>query len=260
MSQSVDNQTNFSLTNNRQTKSLVFGGIIILVSVSMNACVVGTKKSAEDDQDQVSVMRYSVREAGREKEFLSETLVSKYRLVMWEPGVKRDFLMFDREKRTIYSVNSEDKSIFVIKPKPVATKPPVPVEYEEQSQPSAAMPKVQNMSATHYRYTANGKHCYDVVSLPVEFLPEVRKALAEYRKVLAGEHAAGLKNMPSDVMEACDLALNIFHPTRHLNHGLPIREWDRKGNQKFMVDYRVKWKVDMSQFDLPDDYKHFSVY
>lgn len=242
-------------------KACVSYGMVATLVILISACAgTGSQSGQKQAQNEVALLRYAVRDPGRDKEYLSEVIVNKTQLVMREPGVKYDFIVFNRENQTIYSVSSEDKTIFVITPKPVTIKPPIPVEYDEVSQPSAAMPKIQNMPATHFRYNVNGKHCYDVVTLPEEFLPDVRKALMEYRTVLAGEHASGLKNTPKDVLDACDLSVNIFHATKHLQNGVPIREWDRTGKQRFMVDYKEKWRLDMEQFELPSDYKQFSIF
>ena len=234
--------------------------LLLLFTLLLVTGCATTGTGGKPPSDEVSVLRFSVKEPGREKEYLSEVIVSNNSLVIREPGVKGDFLLFNRENQTIYSVTAEDKSIFVVTPKPVTAEAPIEVNYEEVSQPSSAMPKIQNMPATHYRYNANGERCYDVVTLPDNFLPDVRKALMEYRTVLAGEHAAGLKKLPKDMVEACDIALNIYHATKHLQHGVPIREWDRKGNQKFMVDYKEKWRMDMAEFELPSDYRQYSIY
>ncbi|MDH5328007.1 MAG: hypothetical protein OEZ68_00050 [Gammaproteobacteria bacterium] len=233
---------------------------VLLLGTLLQGCGTAGTRQAESPKNEVAVLRYEVREPGRDKAYVSEILVSKTRMVMWEPGNAKDFLMFDRQSQTIYSVTSDDQTVFVIKAKPVAGEPPMALENVEVSQPSSAMPKIQNMPATHYRYDVNGKHCYDVVSLPENFLPDVRQALVEYRTVLAGEHAAGLANSPKDQLQACDLSINIFHPVKHLQHGVPIREWDRKGKQRFMVDFREKWLADMSRFDLPQGYQHYSIY
>ena len=252
-----------TLNEKHRTIQRRISGLMLCMAITMalTACAsTGNSQGPDDDKNGVALLRYSVKEPGREQEFISELIVAKHRMVIREANDARNYLLFNRENQTIYSVTAEDQSIFVITPKPISVQPPIEVKYEEASQPSAAMPKIQNMPATHFRYNANGSHCYDVVALPESFLPDVRKALIEYRTVLAGEHAAGLKSIPKDIIEACDISLNVFHATKHLQHGVPIREWDRKGNQKFMVDFQENWQLDMSQFDLPPSYKQYSVF
>jgi hypothetical protein len=115
------------------------------------------------------------------------------------------------------------------------------------------------MQATHYRYDADGKHCYDAVAMPAEFLPEVVKAMREFRTTLAGEHASTVGAIPRDMLDACDLSVNIFHATKHLDHGMPIREWDQKGYQRFLVKYKEDLQIDKSEYLIPDNYHRYSI-
>ena len=178
---------------------------------------------------------------------------------MRESRGDKDFMLFDRATQTIYSVNSANQTIFEIKPKAIDIQPPIAIDYTETSQPSSAIPKIQHMQATHYRYDANGEHCYDAVTMPLEFLPVVVEAMKEFRLVLAGEHASTLDNIPNDMQDACDLAVNVFHAAKHYEHGLPIREWDRKGYQRFLKDYKTAVFMDPKEYELPEGYKRYSI-
>jgi hypothetical protein len=44
-----------------------------------------------------------------------------------------------------------------------------------------------------------------------------------------------------------------------MQHGLPIREWDQHGFQRFLQDYQSKFKLDPKAFVLPEGYKQYSV-
>ena len=61
------------------------------------------------------------------------------------------------------------------------------------------------------------------------------------------------------VLAACDLALNIFDPIKHMEHALPIREWDRNGYQRFLKDYRKNMTAESAMFELPADYERYSI-
>jgi hypothetical protein len=205
-----------------------------------------------------ALLLFSIKEPGAET-YQSRVFVNKQVMVMRDSRADKDFLLFDRKTRTIYSTNSDDKTIFVIKPKAITVKPPIPIDYVETSQPSSAIPKVQGMQATHYRYDVNGQHCFDAVVMPDTFLPVVTSAMKDFRQVLAGEHASTVGNIPRDMQDACDLAVNVFYATKHYEHGLPIREWDRKGYQKFLTDYKTGIEMDPKSYQLPKDYRQYSI-
>ncbi len=243
----------------------VLGGIG--VQLILSACASSPSPSQDeqrygqqifDDEDTGVALYYAEKDADGDA-YRSRWFVNKAYIHMTDTRQPQDFILFDRAAQTIYSVNSNDKTIFVIKPELIVNPPPIPIDYVDTSQPSAAIPKVAGKPATHTRYDANGVQCYDVVTMEADFLPEVVAALMEYRTVLAGEHASTLSRMPIDTLDACDLGLNVFYATKHLQKGLPIREWDQHGFQRFLEDYHTKFKLDPEAFKLPAGYKQYSI-
>jgi hypothetical protein len=205
-----------------------------------------------------ALLLFAIKEPGTEA-YQNRVFVNRDVMVMMDSRSAKDFLLFDRKSKTIYSTNSSDKTIFVIKPKAITAKPPIAIDYVETSQPSGAIPKVQGLQATHYRYDVNGKHCFDAVVMPDTFLPVVTSAMKDFREVLAGEHASTLGNIPKDMQDACDLAVNVFYATKHYEHGLPLREWDQNGYQKFLTDYKTGIEMDPKTYQLPKDYRQYSI-
>lgn len=205
------------------------------------------------------LMVFSEREAGTKESFRTSIFVNKNILFLADSRNQENFIVMDRSTNTINSVTRGDKTIFVITRKPVTIKPPIQIDYLEESQPSSAIPKVQGMTAHHYRYTANGKHCYDSVNIDESFMPDVVEAMRDFRRTLAGEHASTLGNMPPEMNDACDLALNIFYATKHMAHGLPLREWGPDGYQRFMLDFKIDFRLKKDLIELPEDYKRYSV-
>lgn len=207
-----------------------------------------------------TLLIFSERESGSNPEpFTTRIFVSGNYLHMSNSFTPADFVLFNRSEQTIYNVSQDDKSIFVIKNKPHNIKPPIEINYKGQSQPSSAIPKIDGRKATHYRFFANDKHCYDSVVLGEDFLPDVLAAMREFREVLANEHAATVNKIPVEMLDACDLSLNVFHATKHMEHGLPIREWDRRGYQRFLVDYRENVSVPEEIFLLPKEYEQYTL-
>lgn len=257
--QLIIQKPNQKLTNSRTfTLPLL---IAFALTVMLSACgTTGPATGAKQKDEKLSVfMVFSERERAGTPLFRSSMYVNDDYIYISDDSSDDGYILFDRQKQTIYSVSHSNKSIFVIKPKEIKIKSPIAIDYQAAAQPSSAIPKVSGRTATHYRYDANGEHCYDAVTLEKSFLPGVVKALKEYRMVLAGEHASTVLKMPKDTHEACDLAVNIFHATQHLDTGLPLREWDQKGYLKFMVDYKIGFNFDKNKLTLPADYRQFSV-
>ncbi|HEY5602698.1 MAG TPA: hypothetical protein VIM41_06285 [Gammaproteobacteria bacterium] len=239
--------------------------LILCFVATLSACesmapAAGGAANADNaiDKNLGVLLVYSEREQGGGELFTSRTFVNAGYIYMNDDRIPDDYLLFDRGKQTIYSVTHGNRTIFVIKPWEIKGKPPIEINYEAQSQASSAIPKVSGRTATHYRYNVNGEHCYDAVTLEETFLPDVVKALQEYRQVLAGEHARTVHTMPPETQDACDLALNIYYAGKHLETGLPLREWDQRGFLRFMLDYRVDFKFDEEKLKLPADYKEYS--
>ncbi|WP_455375454.1 hypothetical protein [Kaarinaea lacus] len=235
----------------------------LIVLVVITGCeTTGTsqvKDKSELGEDYGVLLTYSERERAGTPLFKSQMFVNKNYLYISDERSPDDFLLFNRANKTIYSVTHANKTVFVIKPKEVKGAPPIKIDYVAKSQPSSAIPKVSGRIATHYQYSANGSQCYDAVTLEKSFLNEVVGVIKEYRQVLAGEHASTVHSMPMDTHDACDLALNIYHATQHLDTGLPMREWDQKGFLKFMINYQRNYKMDVAKFEIPKDYNEFSV-
>ena len=242
------------------SKLLYFSSLVLLVGACTSPPEINypVVPKEEEPKNVGALLLYSIKEPGTDY-YQSRVFVNKEVMVVRDSRAEQDFMLFDRKTRTIYSANAEGKTIFVIKPKAIEIQPPFTIEYAESSQPSGAIPKVQDMQATHYRYDANGEHCYDAVTMPEKFLPVVNEAMKDFRLVLAGEHASTLGSIPEDMQDACDLAVNIFHAAKHYEHGLPIREWDRKGYQRFLRDYKTGVIMDPKEYELPADYTQYSI-
>jgi len=205
-----------------------------------------------------TVLIYAEKEAGAPG-FTTRIFVNAKYMQISDTRSPADYVLFDRDQRTIYNVTADDKTIFVIKPKPVTAQPPFELSFEAESQPSSAIPKIDGRQATHYRFYANGEHCYDSVAIGGDFMADVLAAMRDFRLVLAGEHATTVHNTPPELQDACDLSLNVFHSTAYMDKGLPIREWDRHGYQRFLKDYRIGVSVEGGVIELPKDYRRYSV-
>lgn len=169
-----------------------------------------------------------------------------------------DFILFDRKTQTIYNVVKKDATILMIKPRPVDIKSPLAYEIREEKQKSAAAASANGNDAFHYKYMIGDRECYNAVSLD-GYQEDVVAALKEFRTVLAGEHAKTIGSTPVEMLDACDLAMNIFEPTRYIEKGFPLREWDSKGYQRFLVDVRNNVVSAPELMVLPETYQRYEI-
>ncbi len=165
------------------------------------------------------------------------------------------FILLDRARRTIYSVNHGDRRVLVIEPLKVGLAPPKAFEHRVEQDPEAS-PSVAGREVRHYRLYTNGKLCFDVFAAD-GLLPEVLAALREYHEVLAGEQAAALARTPEQFRTACDLADDVFLPVRHLAHGFPVGQRSAAGRLRELTDIRTDVAVESGLFELPPDYRRF---
>lgn len=167
-----------------------------------------------------------------------------------------DFILFDRKRRTIFSVNHDDETIMVVKPTPIRLDRPARFRHRTEKTKDTP-PPVGGKPVTHYRFLINDELCIDVFSAK-DLMPQAVAALREYHLSIAGEHAAAMTNAPPEVKSDCDLANFVFAPTRYLEHGFPIRQQDFGGNVRQLVDFKRNLEIDPKLFDLPAGYRQYS--
>jgi hypothetical protein len=230
-----------------QTVLLVVGafGIVGCATEATNS------EDAPVDPSNVGVsLLYSEKEAGSPENGL-RLFVNTGFIRIDDLSAPNDFILFDRKKRTIYNVIAAEKSASVISPRPVTATAPIPIAFTEEKHASSAVTRgAENTKGYYYKFFANGAACYNVV-VAEDYLPDVVNAFREFRTVLAGEHATSIGNLPPDRQDACDLALNIFYSTRHLDFGFPVREWDDKGYSKFLREAQHGVIIDPAMLTIP---------
>lgn len=175
----------------------------------------------------------------------------------------RDFVLYDRARRTIYNVSAADSLILVMGPRPVNAAPPMRLKHNIERDRTAA-PDVGGIPVAHYRLRTNGKLCYDLYAAD-GLLPEAVKALREYREILAGEQALAMEVTPRAMQTPCDLANNVFAPARYLAHGFPIRVAETDGRAADreriteLVDYETDFEAAADMFRLPESYRRLTL-
>ncbi len=237
----------------------IISGIVAAFAMLLSSCATlddtATGEPPANENLGVALL-YQETEPGVDPSMVS-VFVNKKFIRIDDQQYPNDFILFDRQTRTINNVVSADQAVYVIGPHAVSEAPPIAINYTEDKQESAAIGRGSDTAkGFHYRFFANGNLCYNVV-VAENFLPDVVAALKEFRQTLAGEHIRSVGRLPEEQIDACDLALNVFYPTRHLDFGFPVREWDPSGYSKFLKDVKQGVAVDPGYTHLPDGYKEY---
>lgn len=174
-----------------------------------------------------------------------------------EDGDLRDgFILFDRAAKTVYSVSHTDKTTLVLRSQAVKLDAPKTFLHKVERE-AEKLPDVGGKTVSHRRLFTNGELCFDVYAAD-GLLPEAVEALREYHRALAGEQAVMQASVPSGFQSACDLAEFVFLPARHLEFGFPVRQVNRAGVTRQLVDFKVGVPVEKGLFDIPADYKQIT--
>lgn len=174
-----------------------------------------------------------------------------------EDGDARDgFIVFDRAQNTVYSVGHTDKTVLVLHARKVQLDVPKAFVHNVERD-GEKLPNVGGRAVTHHRLLTNGERCFDVYAAD-GLLPEALAALREYHRALAGEQAAMQAQVPAGFQSACDLADYVFLPARHLEFGFPVRQINRAGVLRQLLDFKTGVPVEQGLFDVPADYKQIT--
>lgn len=221
--------------------------IVAMATILLGACGDGGK---------ATVLHYAEQEPGGEP-FRTRMIVTARYLRIDEGVESKDFLLFDRREKMLYSVNTADTRILAMSAKPVDVAAPIKLEHRVERD-KEAFPAVGGKKVTHYTLLTNRKPCYDLFAAE-GMLPEAVQALREYREALAGQQVAVLSAMPKDLQTPCDLANNIFAPARYLDYGLPVRLSETGVRTSELVDFQTDFNAVPGLFELPASFRRLTL-
>ena len=205
------------------------------------------------------ILSYEEAEAGVEAYPVRILVVPGY-LRMDDGHDHDDFMLFDRNNRTIFSINHEDRDILVIEHSAPgqgqAVLPDINLGIDKTVDRNA--PLISGKAPEIYRFTADGDVCLEAVVVPDLLQPAVQ-ALSEYGRLLAEHQLTTLDNTPVEFRTPCYLSRYVYAPVRHLEKGLPIQEWDNKGYRRTLTGYRDNVQIDLKLFELPSGYNRHTL-
>jgi len=221
------------------------------LALSLAACNSGAGPSA-------TVLTFMEREGGAEVFVTTRMLVTPQFLRIDDGEGTADFVLYDRSARVIYSSTADTRSILVVPAAAVDIEPPVALTNEVETFQPDGNPSPVGEKVRGLRLRTNGQTCWELV-VADGVADDARRALAEFARALAGEHARVLALTPPDLRSACGMANDVFDPARQYADGFPVRSKDMRGNQRLLTAVQNAVSVDPALFELPSGYRRISV-
>ena len=141
--------------------------------------------------------------------------------------------------------------------KKINVDPPLRFEHRVEED-DRFFPAIGGSIVTHYRHYTNEQLCYELYAAE-GLLPNALEIMREYLVVLAAEQAVMLAVMPEELQTGCATANHVFMPTRHLQHGFPVRQLEMDGRSRELLDFEIGVSLSAKLFQLPKGYQSFSM-
>jgi hypothetical protein len=184
--------------------------------------------------------------------YTTRILVNKRYLRFDDGDDAGDFVLFDRVMGEIHNFNHDDQSEVIIQ-RAAPVNLDVSIPFSIQSNVLENAPRVGNMQAVENRYIAEGKLCKTSINFD-GLLPDVARALVQYRYVLMQQNQKTISTIPDSVKTPCYLANNYFHQSDELQMGFPVHVRDYQGREKRLLDF-AEIKKSSRLFGRPEGYQ-----
>lgn len=232
---------------------------LVMVMVAMALFVTGCNKTEPEAEKKTSVKIDFVEYEKYVSPYPTRLIVTNDFMRFDDGDGSTSFILYNRGTDTIYSVNDEDRTVMSMQGQEIELEPPMELVLEEHNLGTLEdAPKIQGKTPLHYQFTANGEICYDVIAVQ-DLMPDVVKAMEAFTAVLANDSKVTFNNIPADLHNACDMSMSTFAAGRHLKYGFPIQEWSVDGDGRTLVDFDENYEPDPVLFELPQEYRHFSI-
>jgi len=170
---------------------------------------------------------------------------------------RADFILYDINKKTIYSVNHDDQTILKIENNNW-TQPVFKFDVKINQAELADAPKIQNKTVYTYSVKAGKEVCTSVFLIKDMYTAEM-KTLFEYQQVLSGQQVATLKNTPQELHTPCFLVDQVYHSGDYYKVGLPVKINYSRDYAKFLKDFKYV-ESEKELFKLPEKYQEYKAF
>ncbi len=205
--------------------------------------------------DKASVVWYTEQETDIEPETVRYIVTDRFmRSDNGDP--KQGFVLLDRKQKKIFNVVPENNSIMVIDGNGQRPKAPESFVIKEKKIADPSAPQIDGKATYEVNVFSSEQICYSAMVAP-GLLDEVRQAMQEFNQVLTVQQLRTLESTPKEMRSGCFMIQYLYAPALHLQHGLPVREWDHNGKSRQLVDYKTM-PLDDSLFELPAGFRQYS--
>jgi len=202
------------------------------------------------------LLQYDETESGVDVQSMRYIINDKF-LRIDSGNADSDFILFDRNKKTVFSINHEDQTILKILYVPwESPKYDFRVSVEEHALSDA--PKVFGKQVFSYQVKAKNKVCTRVLLVKDMYMNRLQ-VLYEFQNIMSGQQVATLYNTPKEFHTPCFLVDQVFHKADYLKLGLPIQISYSRDYSKFLKAMD-EVEVDSQLFVLPANYEEFLPY
>jgi len=181
-------------------------------------------------------------------------LINKHFLRIDNGDETADFILFDVNKKLIFSINHEDKTVLKIDHH-TWVKPAFDFKTSVNEELMSKAPKIFNKPVYNYQVKAKDKVCTQVFMIKDTY-PEAMQVMYAYQQLLSGQQVSTLKNTPKEMHTPCFLLDQVYHEGEYYKSGLPVQISYSRGYAKLLKDFSEQL-IDQNLFKIPQAYKEY---
>lgn len=198
-------------------------------------------------------LRYEITEPSGEQ-YISRYLIHADYLRIDDPGSVDGFVLYDRRKGFIYSVDAEAKRILVMQPSDTSGKSTTDPVFQLEQEIMKGAPRIAGIKPQSWVFLIHGELCQHAVVLP-DFMTEQRQIYAEFLTTLGEVQGDSQVVLPGNKLSQCDAAIHVEDPASVLRQGLPVEIQDIFGRRQTLIDFKQQAETDIGLFELPSNYQ-----
>lgn len=212
--------------------------------------------SAVHAEGNATIVQFTERETGIDA-YPVRYVITKDLLRIDDNNDDGDYVLYDDKKRIIYSVNHGDSTILVINNREW-TMPEFKFARNVSYQKLENAPAINGKSVFTYWLSAGETVCSEA-QVVEGFLKNESDLLKRYKQTLSAEQVTSLVATPEDMRTPCMLVDQVYNLGSVYTKGFPIQQWHANGLQRIMTSYKTAVEVAGKLFELPEDYKRYSI-
>jgi hypothetical protein len=96
------------------------------------------------------------------------------------------------------------------------------------------------------------------IQLVPGLLPAVSKSLQSFQKIISAKNINSLDKTPVEYQTPCYLVDQVYNKGDYYSKGLPVQEWHSNEKRRQLMNFEDA-EVEASIFDIPDEYRQYSL-